>query len=90
MHNLDQICIRNKITNWVDTMCVPQNVDIYGFVKSRTKKVESFCYIQTNIDDVVWERGIVRTYSIGTNLTLKVGSVPMETTQCIISGSHVA
>ena len=34
-------------------MFVPQNVDIYGFVKSRTKKVESFRQVQTNIDDVV-------------------------------------
>ena len=35
---------------------------------------------KTNIDDLVWERVIVGTYSIGTNLTLKVGLVPMETT----------
>ena len=32
-----------EMINLVDTMCVPQNVDIYGLVKSRTKKVESFC-----------------------------------------------
>ena len=29
----------------------------YGFVKSLTKKVESLCQVQTNIDDVVRERG---------------------------------
>ena len=55
--NKVEICIRNKITNWVDASCVPQIVDIYGFVKSQTKKVESFCQVQTNIDGVVWERG---------------------------------
>ena len=38
MHNLDQICIRNKITNWVHTMFVPQNVDIYGFCKISNQK----------------------------------------------------
>ena len=35
--------IHDKVTNWVNTMCVPQNVDIYGFVKSWRKKVKSFC-----------------------------------------------
>ena len=35
-----------------DTMFFPQNVNIYGFVKSQTKKVESFRQVQTHIDDV--------------------------------------
>ena len=74
------IPLQKKITNWVDTLCVPQNVNIYGVVRSWTKKVESFCYVQTNIDDVEWERGFVRTYPSGTNLNLKVGLVPEETT----------
>ena len=31
-------------------------IDIYGFVKSQTKKGECFCKVQTNIDEVGGKR----------------------------------
>ena len=43
--------------------------------------MESFCQVQTNIDDVLRERGdIVGIYSFGTYLTLKARLVSEETT----------
>ena len=35
---------------------------------------------QTNIDDVGERRGIIRTFSGGVKMTLKVGLTPMKTT----------
>ena len=67
--------------------------DIYGFVKSRTKKVECFCKVQKNTDEVggkreyftvntIWSIGETGDiYSSRVRLTLKVGLKPMESTQ---------
>ena len=39
---------------WEEQLVDPSfDYNIYGFVKSRTKKLESFCQVQTNIDDEV-------------------------------------
>ena len=48
--------------------------------KSRTKKVECFCKVQSNINDIGGKRGTIRIYSSGVKMTLKVGSTPMEIT----------
>ena len=45
--------------------------------KISNQKVEYFCQVQTNIDDV---GGIVGTYSSGVKTILKVGITPIETT----------